>query len=91
MERYHELVESHTKLESIKKLLEKWKNDVCSECGTKINADVNAAYNIMRKAFPKMINMDGIQGVRLHPLLINLDTKSRSMSMKTSQTRRNLE
>lgn len=64
---------------------------VCSECGTKINADVNGSYNIMKKAFPKMINMDGIQGVRLHPLLINLDTKSRSMSMKTSQTRRNLE
>ncbi|KKL23767.1 hypothetical protein LCGC14_2422090 [marine sediment metagenome] len=41
-----------------------------------INADVNGAYNILKKAFPKAINADGIQGAQLHPLRINLDTKS---------------
>jgi len=28
---------------------------VCSKCGTKINADVNAGYNIMKKAFRKLL------------------------------------
>jgi len=39
--------------------------------GTKINADVNAGYNIIRKVFPKTFN--GIEGVPLHPVRINLD------------------
>jgi len=34
--------------------------------GIKINADVNGAYNIIRKAFPKSF-VDGIEGVGLHP------------------------
>ncbi len=38
--------------------------------GTIINADVNASYNIMRKAVPNSILEDGIEGVGLHPLLI---------------------
>ncbi len=38
--------------------------------GTIINADVNASYNIMRKAVPNSILDDGIEGVGLHPLLI---------------------
>lgn len=40
--------------------------------GTIINADVNASYNIMKKAFPKSISIeDGIKDVGLHPLLLN--------------------
>ncbi len=38
--------------------------------GTIINADVNASYNIMRKAVPNSIVEDGIEGVRLHPMLV---------------------
>ncbi len=36
-----------------------------------INADVNAAYNIIRKAVPKAFakaEADGIEGVGLHPV-----------------------
>ncbi|MCW3128629.1 MAG: transposase [Methanophagales archaeon] len=39
--------------------------------GTIINADVNAAYNIIRKAVPKAfakVEADGIEGVGLHPV-----------------------
>jgi IS605 OrfB family transposase len=37
-----------------------------SKDGTIIHSDVNGACNIMRKAFPEAITVDGI-GVRLHP------------------------
>lgn len=37
---------------------------------TLINADVNGAGNIIRKVFPKAF--DGIEGVGLHPVIINL-------------------
>jgi len=46
---------------------------VCSQCGTKINADVNGAFNILKKAFPNVFNTDGIQGAQLHPTLINFN------------------
>ena len=36
--------------------------------GTQINADVNGAYQIMRKAFPNVV----MQDVRLHPKIINI-------------------
>lgn len=49
-----------------------------------INADVNGAYNILKKAFPNAISADGIQGAQLHPLRVNLDTKSRSNAIKRS-------
>ena len=39
--------------------------------GTLINADVNGAGNIIRKVFPKSFE-DGIEGVCLHPTIINL-------------------
>ncbi len=39
--------------------------------GIIINADVNGAYNIIRKAFPKAF-ADGIEGVGLHPVRIDL-------------------
>ena len=36
-----------------------------------INADVNAVYNIMVKAFPKAF-AEGIEGVGLHPVRLNV-------------------
>ena len=41
-----------------------------SSNGTIINADVNASYNIMRKAVPNSIVDDGIEDVGLHPVLV---------------------
>jgi len=41
-----------------------------SQRGIFINADVNGAYNIIKKAFPKAISADGIEGVGLHPYSI---------------------
>jgi putative transposase len=41
-----------------------------SSNGTIINADINASYNIMKKAVPNSIVDDGIEGVGLHPLLV---------------------
>jgi putative transposase len=38
--------------------------------GRLINADVNAAYNIITKAFPKAI--EGIEGVVVHPVRVML-------------------
>ncbi len=43
-----------------------------SASGTIINADVNAAYNIMRKAVPNSLLDDGIEDVGLHPLLLEV-------------------
>ena len=40
--------------------------------GTIINADVNASYNIMRKAVPNSILDDGIEDVGLHPMLLTI-------------------
>ena len=37
----------------------------------KINADVNGAYQIMKKVFPK-VNSDGIEGVALHPIRVSV-------------------
>jgi putative transposase len=39
--------------------------------GTLINADVNAAYNILRKVFPNAF-AEGIEGVGLHPVRVNV-------------------
>ena len=41
-----------------------------SHRGSIINADVNGAYNILKKAVPKAISADGIEGVGLHPYSI---------------------
>ena len=41
-----------------------------SQKGIIINADVNGAYNILKKAIPKAISADGIEGVGLHPYSI---------------------
>lgn len=40
--------------------------------GQKINADVNGAYQIMKKVFPKVF-ADGIEGVGLHPVKVCID------------------
>jgi putative transposase len=42
----------------------------CSQRGIIINADVNGAYNILKKAVPNAISADGIEGVGLHPYSI---------------------
>lgn len=44
-----------------------------SNKGVIINADVNAAYNIMRKAVPEAF-ADGIEGAGLHPVRMDLNT-----------------
>ena len=47
-----------------------------SKNGIIINADVNGGYNIVRKAFPKAYqkwNADGVEGVGLHPVRINVE------------------
>lgn len=35
-----------------------------------LSYDVNGAYQIIRKVFPK-VNSDGIEGVGLHPIRVN--------------------
>jgi putative transposase len=45
-----------------------------SQKGTIINADVNGAYNILKKAFPNAIPADGIEDVGLHPTRWRLAT-----------------
>ena len=42
-----------------------------SNQGIKINADVNGSYQIMRKVFPNAF-ADGIEGVGLHPIRVNI-------------------
>ena len=42
-----------------------------SNKGIKINADVNGAYQIMKKVFPKVFT-DGIEGVALCPIRVNI-------------------
>ena len=47
--------------------------------GRKINADVNGAYQIMRKVFPN-VNADGIEGVALRPAVVTLSMSARRSS-----------
>ena len=42
-----------------------------SNAGIKINADVNGAYQIMKKVFPNAF-VDGIEGVALHPVRVSI-------------------
>lgn len=42
-----------------------------SNQGIRINADVNAAYQIMKKVFPNAF-ADGIEGVVIHPVRVNI-------------------
>ena len=43
-----------------------------SKNGTIINADVNGAYNILKKAIPNALQVDGIEGIGLYPVCMNL-------------------
>jgi putative transposase len=43
-----------------------------SSAGHILNADVNGAYNIGRKAFPEAFAVDGIEGVGLHPYSVTI-------------------
>ena len=45
-----------------------------SQKGTILNADVNGAYNILKKAFPNAIDADRIEDVGLHPTRWSLDS-----------------
>ncbi len=40
--------------------------------GKLINSDVNAGYNIGRKAVPEAFEVDGIEGVGLHPFSMTI-------------------
>lgn len=48
----------------------KYRGLFISNKGTKINADVNGSYQIMKKVFPKAFG-NGIEGVGLHPIVVN--------------------
>lgn len=43
-----------------------------SNKGVEINADVNGAYQIMKKVFPDVKFINGIEGVGLHPVIVKL-------------------
>lgn len=47
-----------------------------ANAGRKINADINGAYQIMRKVFPN-VNADGIEGVALRPVVVALSMSAR--------------
>ena len=40
--------------------------------GSVINADVNGSYNIMKKAIPNVQYTNGIEGLGVNPLLLNI-------------------
>lgn len=42
-----------------------------SNKGISVNADVNGAYQIMKKVFPNEFS-NGIEGVVLHPVKVNI-------------------
>lgn len=48
----------------------KYRGLFISNKGTKINADVNGSYQIMKKVFPEAF-AEGIEGVGLHPIVVN--------------------
>ena len=56
--------------ENYDKSRRKYRGMFISNNGMKINADVNGAYQIMRKVFPNAF-ANGIEGVDFHPLVIN--------------------
>lgn len=57
---------------------------ICSNCKTEINADVNGAYNILKKVFPNALNVDGIEGTKLYPIRIDLNSRTRLDGIKHS-------
>lgn len=57
--------------ENYNKSRRKYRGLFVSNNGTKINADVNGSYQIIKKVFPKAF-ANGIEGVGLHPFKVNL-------------------
>lgn len=57
--------------ENYNKSRRKYRGLFVSNNGTKINADVNGSYQIIKKIFPKAF-ANGIEGVGLHPFKVNL-------------------
>lgn len=54
--------------------------------GQVINSDVNGAYNIMRKAFPKAIMADGIEGLGLVPYSVSFAELKQLADLKSTHT-----
>ncbi len=54
--------------------------------GQIINADLNGSYNIMRKAFPEAITVDGIAGLGLVPYSVKLTELNQLDNLNTSVT-----
>ena len=42
------------------------------EINADVNADVNGSYNIMKKAIPNVQYTNGIEGLGVNPLLLNI-------------------
>lgn len=57
--------------ENYNKNRRKFRGLFVSNNGIKINADVNGAYQIMKKVFPNVFT-NGIEGVGLHPIRVNV-------------------
>lgn len=57
--------------ENYNKSRRKYRGLFISNNGIKINADVNGSYQIIKKVFPKAF-AEGIEGVVLHPVKVNL-------------------
>ena len=57
--------------ENYNKSRRKYRGLFVSNNGTKINADVNGSYQIIKKVFPKAF-ANGIEGVGLHPFKVDL-------------------
>jgi len=51
-----------------------------TQTGKVINADVNGAYNILRKAFPKALAVDGIEGRGLVPIAVKFSNKDQDFT-----------
>ena len=52
--------------------------------GKILNADVNGAYNIMKKAFPNTISVDGIEAFGLMPQILQQNIIDNSICNKMS-------
>ena len=57
--------------ENYNKKRRKYRGLFVSDEGTEINADLNGAYQIIKKVFPNAF-ANGIEGVDLHPVVINI-------------------
>lgn len=52
--------------------------------GKVINADVNGAYNIMKKAFPEAVKTDGIEGLGLVPYAVKFAELEQLANLKST-------